>query len=59
MFNKTRIFLFFIFMGLFSGAYQIGAISQVSDDESSQFLDEFKNLVGDIDGFGIFIHNLN
>ncbi|MCE9652222.1 MAG: stage II sporulation protein M [Nitrosarchaeum sp.] len=45
-------------MGLFSVAYQIGAISQVSNDDSSQFLDEFKNLVGGIDGFGIFIHNL-
>jgi len=45
-------------MGLFSAAYQIGAISQVSDEDSSQFLDEFKNLVGGIDDFGIFIHNL-
>ncbi|HSB83049.1 MAG TPA: stage II sporulation protein M [Nitrosarchaeum sp.] len=45
-------------MGLFSAAYQIGAISQVSDEDSSQFLDEFKSLVGGIDGFGIFIHNL-
>jgi len=56
--NKTRIILFFIFMGLFSAAYQVGAISQVSNEESSQFLDEFKNIVGGIDGFGIFIHNL-
>jgi len=45
-------------MGLFSASYQIGAISQVNDEDSSQFLDEFKNLVGGIDGFGIFIHNL-
>ena len=58
MFNKKRIIIFFIFMGLFSAAYQIGAISTVTDDESSQFLDEFKRMVGGIDSFGIFTHNL-
>jgi len=58
MINKKRIVLFFIFMGLFSAVYQIGAISTVNEEEAALFLDEFNNLVVGIDGFGIFIHNL-
>ncbi|CAD6515298.1 conserved membrane hypothetical protein [metagenome] len=58
MFNKKRILTFFIFMGLFSAVYQIGAISTVNEEEAAMFLDEFSNLVDGIDGFGIFIHNL-
>jgi len=58
MINKKRIILFFIFMGLFSVSYQIGAISPVNEEDSALFLDEFKDLVDGIDGFGIFIHNL-
>jgi hypothetical protein len=55
--DKKRIVVFFIFVGLFSASYQIGSISQVSDEESGQFLDQFKSLVQGIDGFEIFIHN--
>ena len=58
MIDKKRIILFFIFMGLFSASYQIGAISSVSEDDASQSLEAFKNIIGGIDGFGIFIHNL-
>lgn len=58
MIDKKRIILFFIFMGFFSVSYQIGALSQVSEDDTSQFLEEFNKLVDGIDGFGIFIHNL-
>ena len=58
MINKKRIILFFIFMGLFSASYQIGAMSLVSEDDAAEFLEEFNNIIGGIDGFGIFIHNL-
>lgn len=45
-------------MGLFSVSYQIGALSPINEDEASQSLEEFKNVIGGIDGFGLFIHNL-
>lgn len=45
-------------MGLFTVTYQIGAISTVNEDEALLVLDEFKNTVDVIDGFGIFINNL-
>ena len=44
-------------MGLFSGVYQLGAMSEVSTDDATAFLEEFEELVQDIDGFGIFAHN--
>ncbi|NIP62347.1 MAG: stage II sporulation protein M [Nitrosopumilaceae archaeon] len=44
-------------MGVFSGAFQIGAISEVNDKEAEQFLKEFEELVKDIDAVGIFTHN--
>ena len=56
--NKTRISLFFIFLGLFAATYQIGSMSTVSEEEADAFMAEFEKLVLDIDAFGIFIHNL-
>jgi hypothetical protein len=56
--NKTRIFLFFIFLGLFAATYQIGSMSTVSEEDANAFMAEFEELVSDIDAFGIFIHNL-
>ena len=56
--NKIRIILFFIFLGLFAAAYQIGSMSTVSDQEANAFMAEFEELVLDIDAFGIFTHNL-
>ena len=56
--NKVRIILFFIFLGLFAAAYQIGSMSTVSEEEANAFMAEFEELVLDIDAFGIFIHNL-
>lgn len=44
-------------MGLFSATYQIGSMSQVSEDEANTFMSEFKKLVTDIDAIGIFLHN--
>ena len=56
--NKIRIILFFIFLGLFAAAYQIGSMSTVSEEEANAFMTEFEELVLDIDAFGIFTHNL-
>ena len=56
--NKVRIILFFIFLGLFAAIFQIGAMSTVSEEEANAFMAEFKELVLDIDAFGIFVHNL-
>jgi len=44
-------------MGLFSAAYQLGSMSEVSDEEAKAFLAEFEDLVENIDAFGIFLHN--
>ena len=44
-------------MGIFAGAYQIGSMSTVSQEEADAFMAEFEELVLDIDGFGIFTHN--
>lgn len=54
---KIRIITFFIFMGLFSAVYQIGSMSQVSEEEATTFMSEFEKLVKDIDAMGIFLHN--
>lgn len=49
--------MFFIFVGIFAGTYQIGSMSTVSQEEADLFMSEFEELVMDIDGFGIFTHN--
>jgi len=55
--NKIRIITFFIFLGIFSAAFQIGSMSSVSEEEAAAFMSEFEDLVLDIDAFGIFVHN--
>ena len=56
--NKIRIITFFVFLGLFAAAFQIGSMSDVSEEEAKAFMAEFEDLVLDIDAFGIFTHNL-
>ena len=56
--NKTRIIVFFMFLGLFAATFQIGSMSTVSEEEANAFMAEFEELVSDIDAFGIFTHNL-
>ena len=46
-------------MALFSGAYSIGAASDVSEEDAQAFLEEFQELVEEIDEAGIFLHNLS
>ncbi len=55
--NKIRIITFFIFLGIFAAAYQIGSMSSVSEEEANAFMSEFEDLILDIDAFGIFVHN--
>ncbi len=55
--NKIRIITFFIFLGIFAGVYQIGSMTSVSEEEANIFMEEFKELILDIDAFGIFVHN--
>lgn len=55
--NKIRIITFFIFLGIFAAAYQIGSMSSVSEEEANAFMSEFEELILDIDAFGIFVHN--
>jgi len=56
--NKIRIIIFFIFLGIFAAAFQIGSMTSVTEEEAEAFMSEFEELVLDIDAFGIFTHNL-
>lgn len=44
-------------MGLFTAAFQLGSMSEVSEEEANIFMKEFEKLVEDIDAIGIFLHN--
>ena len=53
----NRIVLFFIFLGIFSASFAIGAEIQVSEEESKIILEQLESLIGEIDAIGIFSHN--
>ena len=55
--SRIRIITFFVFMGLFTAAFQLGSMSEVSEDEANIFMEEFEKLIEDIDAIGIFVHN--
>jgi hypothetical protein len=54
---RVRIITFFVFMGLFTAAFQLGSMSEVSEEDANIFMEEFEELVKDIDAIGIFVHN--
>jgi len=54
----NRIVLFFVFLGIFSASFAIGAEVQVSEEESAIVLEELESLIGEIDAVGIFAHNI-
>jgi len=56
--NNIRIIIFFIFLGIFAAAFQIGSMISVSEEDAAAFMAEFEELILDIDAFGIFTHNL-
>ena len=53
----NRLVLFFVFLGIFSASFAIGAEIQVSEEESKIVLEELESLIADIDAVGIFTHN--
>ena len=53
----NRIVLFFVFLGIFSASFAIGAEVQVSEEESAIILEQFESLIEEIDAIGIFSHN--
>ena len=55
----NRIVLFFIFLGIFSASFAVGAEVQVSEEESAVVLEQFESLIGEIDAVGIFVHNVS
>jgi len=54
----NRIVLFFVFLGIFTASFAVGAEVQVSEEESVIVLEEFESLIADIDAVGIFTHNI-
>jgi len=55
--KNQRIIVFFIFLGLFTASYYIGSLSEISEEDALLFMEEFEELIEDIDGPGIFLHN--
>ena len=45
----NRIVLFFVFLGIFSTSFAIGAEVQVSEEESAIILEQFESLIEEID----------
>ena len=54
---ENRIIIFFVFMGLFTIAFQLGSMMEVSEADANIFMEEFEKLIEDIDAIGIFVHN--
>ncbi len=57
MSKKTRIIIFFVFMGLFTLSYWIGSMSEPTEEDAQTFMEEFEAMIADIDAIGIFLHN--
>lgn len=55
--SRYRMVVFFVFMGVFSAVFQLGSMSEVSEEDASIFMEQFEELIKDIDGPGIFLHN--
>lgn len=52
-----RVYIFLIFVGIFSLIFQLGTMTSVDPEEAKMFLEEFDSLVEGIDAVGIFLHN--
>ena len=54
-----RIIIFFIFTAIFTVVYGTSAVtSEPTEDEIQEIMDFFDEIVGTIDGIGIFVHNV-
>jgi hypothetical protein len=56
---KIRIITFFILLGLFSAAFQIGSISDVSKEEADALMSDFQGLISGVEALGIFLNNIS
>ncbi len=58
MLTMKRIILFFIFTAIFTIVYGTSAVtSEPTEEEIQEIMDFFDEIVGSIDGIGIFVHN--
>ena len=58
MLTMRRIILFFIFTAIFTIVYGTSAVtSEPTEEEIQEIMDFFDEMVGSIDGIGIFVHN--
>lgn len=59
MLTMKRIILFFIFTAIFTIVYGTSAVtSEPTEEEIQEIMDFFDEIVGTIDGIGIFTHNV-
>lgn len=58
MSKKRRLGFVFIAMALFSVSYQVGSMMEVSEADARALMEQFEAIAQDIDGVGIFVHNL-
>ncbi len=59
MLTMKRIILFFIFTAIFTVVYGTSAVtSEPTEEEIQEIMDFFDEIVGTIDGIGIFVHNV-
>jgi len=56
---SLRIILFFVFFGLFTASFQIGATTELSEEESIAILQDFASTMEDADSVSIFLNNLS
>jgi len=56
---KFRIIIFFVFIGIYTLSFQIGAISEVSPEEANDFVQEFLSSTQNNDGFEYFLNNVS
>ena len=58
MLTMKRIILFFIFTAIFTVVFGTSAVtSEPTEEEIQEVMDFFDEIVGTIDGIGIFVHN--
>ena len=59
MLTMKRIIIFFIFTAIFTVVYGTSAVtSEPTEEEIQEIMDFFDEIVGTIDGIGIFVHNV-